>query len=459
MKRNLNQKINIWVKRAVGIYLTAALMIAVPTYADVIPPAPGPAAVAQNPGTAVQNPGAAAQNPGGAALQDPTSTAEESYLGGAELTLLAPATQSQNLSCVIQTKAGSLIVVDGGLREDAPHLIETIKAKGGRVSAWLITHPHSDHIGALTEILNTQPIPVEIDNIYYSFLEREFYQRGEHMGRMDNLDNLLAAFNNVAPEKLHPSIDKGQQIQVDEVTINVMNKPFRSLHNTFNNSSVAYRLDLNGKRILFLGDMGWDAGQNLLKKNKPEDLKADIVQMAHHGQDGVEMDVYRVIKPEICLWPTPDWLWDNVKNGVVDAGPWKTVTVRKWMEELGVSLHNTFNNSSVAYRLDLNGKRILFLGDMGWDAGQNLLKKNKPEDLKADIVQMAHHGQDGVEMDVYRVIKPEICLWPTPDWLWDNVKNGVVDAGPWKTVTVRKWMEELGVKRNLCVKDGDQVLR
>ena len=230
----------------------------------------------------------------------------------------------------------SLIVVDGGLREDAPHLIETIKAKGGRVSAWLITHPHSDHIGALTEILNTQPIPVEIDNIYYSFLEREFYQRGEHMGRMDNLDNLLAAFNNVAPEKLHPSIDKGQQIQVDEVTINVMNKPFRSLHNTFNNSSVAYRLDLNGKRILFLGDMGWDAGQNLLKKNKPEDLKADIVQMAHHGQDGVEMDVYRVIKPEICLWPTPDWLWDNVKNGVVDAGPWKTVTVRKWMEELGV---------------------------------------------------------------------------------------------------------------------------
>ena len=73
--------------------------------------------------------------------------------------------------------------------------------------------------------------------------------------------------------------------------------------------------------------------------------------------------------------------------------------------------------------------------------------------------QMAHHGQDGVEMDVYRVIKPEICLWPTPDWLWDNVKNGVVDAGPWKTVTVRKWMEELGVKRNLCVKDGDQVLR
>ena len=121
-------------------------MIAVPTYADVIPGARS-GCCGTEPGSSGTEPGAAAQNPGGAALQDPTSTAEESYLGGAELTLLAPATQSQNLSCVIQTKAGSLIVVDGGLREDAPHLIETIKAKGGRVSAWLITHPHSDHIG------------------------------------------------------------------------------------------------------------------------------------------------------------------------------------------------------------------------------------------------------------------------------------------------------------------------
>ncbi|MEG2296010.1 MAG: MBL fold metallo-hydrolase [Clostridium sp.] len=262
------------------------------------------------------------------------SNAENAYLGGATLTLLAPATTSQNLSCVIQTKNGSIIVVDGGLKEDTDHLIQTLQAKGGRVSAWLITHPHSDHIGALTEILNRNPIPIEIDHIYYSFLAREAYAAGENMGRMGDLDNLLAAFSHIAPEKLNTPLNKGQKIQVDDITINVMNLPFQTLSNTFNNSSIAYRVDVNGKRIMFLGDMGWEAGQNLMGSWDSDELRSDVVQMAHHGQDGVEEGLYRLIHPSICLWATPQWLWDNVSEG--QPGPWKTLEVRKWMNELGV---------------------------------------------------------------------------------------------------------------------------
>lgn len=48
---------------------------------------------------------------------------------------------------------------------------------------------------------------------------------------------------------------------------------------------------------------------------------------------------------------------------------------------------------------------------------------------------------------------------PTPDWLWDNVQDGVAGAGSYKTPIVRGWMVTLGVKKNLCVKDGDQILR
>lgn len=272
-------------------------------------------------------------------VQNPSSVQDSSYLDGAELRLLAPASTGQNMSFVIQTKTGDVIVVDGGLKEDADHLVETIQAKGGRVSAWLITHPHSDHVGALTEILNRNPIPVEIDNIYYSFLNRDIYERGENMGRMSDYDNLIAAFSKVSPEKLHTPLNKGQKIQVGDAVINVLNLPFISLYNTFNNSSIAYRIDVGGKRIMFLGDMGWDAGQNLLSKCDSSELKADVVQMAHHGQDGVEEGVYRVIRPSICLWPTPEWLWDNVKDGQSGAGPWKTLTVRKWMEDLGVQMN------------------------------------------------------------------------------------------------------------------------
>ena len=123
------------------------------------------------------------------------------------------------------------------------------------------------------------------------------------------------------------------------------------------------------------------------------------------------------------------------------------------MNEPFACQENTFNNSSVAYRLEINDKRILFLGDMGWQAGENLLKVCTPEELKADVVQMAHHGQAGVEQDVYETIAPEICLWPTPQWLWDN------EGGTYMTAETKAWMRKLGVKTHYCMKDGDQIIR
>ncbi len=47
---------------------------------------------------------------------------------------------------------GQLIVVDGGWTEDADFVRQTIKEMGGKVDAWILTHPHQDHIGAFNAI-------------------------------------------------------------------------------------------------------------------------------------------------------------------------------------------------------------------------------------------------------------------------------------------------------------------
>ena len=64
-------------------------------------------------------------------------------------------------------------------------------------------------------------------------------------------------------------------------------------------------------------------------------------------------------------------------------------------------------------KMDINKKTVIFLGDTGVESGKKLLDTEK-EKLKADIVQMAHHGQSGAEKEVYENISPSICLWPTP---------------------------------------------
>ena len=91
----------------------------------------------------------------------------------------------------------------------------------------------------------------------------------------------------------------------------------------------------------------------------------------------------------------------------------------------------------MVYRVEVDGKSILILGDLGATSGRLLLETVDHELIKADYCQMAHHGQNGVQRDVYEVIRPTYCLWPTPSWLWHNMGDGGYDTGIFNTVVTR----------------------
>ena len=123
----------------------------------------------------------------------------------------------------------------------------------------------------------------------------------------------------------------GDVIGIDSCTKNEADELEEQL---LNPSSVVYRVETRGKSILFLGDMDWRAEEKILREF-PEELKCPVIQMAHHGQQGVSEEFYRHIRPEICLWPTPEWLWNNDIGGGYGTGPYKTLETRAWMEKLG----------------------------------------------------------------------------------------------------------------------------
>ena len=100
----------------------------------------------------------------------------------------------------------------------------------------------------------------------------------------------------------------------------------------------------------------------------------------------------------------------------------------------------------------------MVLGDTGVNLSKKLLDTQK-EKLKSDIVQMSHHGQNGATKELYSQIQPQICMWPTPEWLWKNDSGTGEDSGTWKTKATRKWMEELNVKENYVEKDGNITIK
>ena len=72
------------------------------------------------------------------------------------------------MSFMILTQENNCIVIDGGRKEDMPLLKKYIADRP--ISAWILTHPHEDHIGGfISEIRENNGKIFNIDKIYYNF--------------------------------------------------------------------------------------------------------------------------------------------------------------------------------------------------------------------------------------------------------------------------------------------------
>ena len=266
--------------------------------------------------------------------------------GVGELWMLGSATGAQNLSIVIKSPNGKLIVIDGGWEADADKLSSLILQQGGKVDAWLITHPHEDHVGALCAILNDTGRKIKIDKIYCSLATPDWYRQISPTGA-GIADQLLSAFTKLPVGTVTNNIGRGTEINIDDVNIRVLNNRGAYTYNGVNNSSLVYKIRVSGQSILVLGDLAYDGGKDLTKSCTAAELKSDIVQMAHHGQQGVDQDAYALIAPTTCLWPSPAWLWNNDNGGGVGSGPWGTLKTRTWMDALGVKDNRSLKDGDV----------------------------------------------------------------------------------------------------------------
>lgn len=245
-------------------------------------------------------------------------------------------THTQMMSYVLRTATGTVIVIDGGTKGDAPYLRKFLKKQGGDVEAWILTHPHSDHCHAMTDIL-AHPDGISVRRLYASLPPDEWLRTYEPEAANDAAAVREAArsaglaFNQMVP---------GQILLFDGVRVEVLGVKNEEIHvNAINNSSLVLRVSDSQKSVLFLGDLGAEGGEKLLKSRRASQLRSDYVQMAHHGQNGVTEEFYKAVQPSYCLWTTPDWLWSNDQGNGPNTGPWRTLEVRGWMDKHPIKKH------------------------------------------------------------------------------------------------------------------------
>ena len=251
-------------------------------------------------------------------------------------------------SYVFRTKTGKVIVMDGGFPEEAFTLRGFIGALGNEVEAWFLSHPHTDHMGALWEILKQGTQDLRIKTIYHSSITDKVIdaEPTEAEKTRDFYDKLSKC-----EAKVEDIQQAGEVFDFDGMKLKILSVATQLTTNPYNNNSMIMRVWDKRKSLVFLGDAGVECGDLALKGPYAEDLNCDYLQMAHHGQNGCSEEFYRSIKFRACLWPTPMWVWNNDTGKGFDTAHLQTVRTREWMDKIGIKEHHVSVRDGL-WRLD-----------------------------------------------------------------------------------------------------------
>ncbi len=299
----------------------------------------------------------------------------------------------QNMSYVVKTRQGKIIVIDGGYKtddHDPKYLYSFLQKITGKsiphVDAWFFTHNHNDHYGAFLGIANLYPTGITVDTIYHRLPtanEITTYFSGDkptdRVTALSYIPNAAKKLKNaeggaVKFVTLSSLISGGcnSTLDIDEVHIDVLmtcedlfrecdtdtakysgtlansaypafsNKTLKQLVSTnFNESSCVFRMTLPGKTVLITGDAAFACGVVLQKYHKAGtfSLKTDVVQVSHHGQQGLQKAVYTLVDADVALWPAPSWVY----NAAQSATNVRTYYARQWFKEWGTTNYASYN--------------------------------------------------------------------------------------------------------------------
>lgn len=259
------------------------------------------------------------------------------------ITQYASESGMQSMIYTIEDRYGHLIIVDGGWDSDAQQLEEIIDRHDGHIEAWFITHPHQDHISAFNQIFGVEKRNYLIDEVYVSDFDYDKYKASaeewDGFFAYNDFINITKSWNNI--KMLHT----GDRINVVGLDIQVLNSYSNKIEGTdaANDGSLMLKINGQSQSMLFCGDTGSKMSQKLIDL-WGSNLKADYIQMGHHGNGGLSEELYKIVSPQVAFFDAPEWLM------YPEEGAWYiTPTNIKLMEKLGAQIlwYNTSPNTIV----------------------------------------------------------------------------------------------------------------
>ena len=188
----------------------------------------------------------------------------------------------QGDSIFIQLPNKETMLIDAGEAYEADNVINYLNNLGIKKIDYVVgTHPHTDHIGGLEEVINT----FDIGSIYMP----------KASSNSKTFEDLLTTISN-----------KGLKVKTAKSGVVVLSEdnlklefiaPNSDNYSNLNNYSAVLKLTYLDNTFLFMGD-----AETLSEDEITSDVDADVIKVGHHGSDSSSsVEFVKKVSPEYAI--------------------------------------------------------------------------------------------------------------------------------------------------------------
>ncbi|MCK4777900.1 MAG: MBL fold metallo-hydrolase [Actinomycetia bacterium] len=207
----------------------------------------------------------------------------------------------------VRTPNGKVMLIDGGDWGDekfspstGEHVVVPFLKKNNveMIDYLIVTHPHADHVGGIPAVIDKFKVGKIIDcGVEASIDAYRYYISGKNR-------------KNITFIKARP----GSKIKLDEdVSIRILAplrfyEPSRRGGSDLNNDSVVISLKYGEVSYLLTGDIEEEAERDIMNKYPPEELKATVMHVPHHGgKSSSTMKFLETVDPQFSVISVSKW--------------------------------------------------------------------------------------------------------------------------------------------------------
>lgn len=191
--------------------------------------------------------------------------------------------------CILVQVDGHSYLIDTGLKSSSPMIKKVLDKYGVKsLDGIFLTHQHKDHIGGLKKIAKQY----DISKVYSAKIAKKTD------GKKSKVEFITESLG-LPLEKLK----YGNKVMLtDKVYFDVLG-PTEYNDKDDNDNSLVLRMDVNGRRFLFTGDMQFAEERALMAKRV--DVTADIYKISNHGNpDATLREFAHKVSPSYAIVTT-----------------------------------------------------------------------------------------------------------------------------------------------------------